>query len=185
MISTNDFHTGLAIELEDEVYSVLEAQHVKPGKGQAFVRSKLKNLRTGSIIDKTFRSAEKVKKAYLERKEMEYLYRDGNDFYVMDSETFEQITLTAEQMGEGVNFLKENDHLNVLFYKERVLSVELPLVVNLLVSETEPGLKGDTASGATKPATLETGLTILVPLFINKGDTIKVDIRTGTYIERV
>lgn len=185
MISSNDFHSGLAIEMDGEIFTILESQHVKPGKGQAFVRSKLKNLRTGSIVDKTFRAAEKVKKAYLDRKEMQYLYRDGQEFHVMDLETYEQITLSEEQMGDGVNFLKENDHLTVVFHESNVMAVELPLVVNLLVSETEPGLKGDTASGATKPATLETGLTVNVPLFINKGDTIRVDIRTGAYIERV
>ncbi len=185
MISSNDFHTGVTIELDDEIFTVLEFQHVKPGKGQAFVRSKLKNLRTGSITDKTFRAGEKVAKAHLDRKEMEYLYRDDDSFHVMDTETYEQITLDADQIGEGVKYLKENDHINVVFYKDKVIGVDVPITVNLVVSETEPGLKGDTASGATKPATMETGLTVMVPLFINERDTIKIDTRTGAYLERV
>jgi elongation factor P len=185
MISSNDFHTGVTIELDGEIFTVLEFQHVKPGKGQAFVRSKLKNLRTGSITDKTFRAGEKVAKAHLDRKEMEYLYRDGDSFHVMDTETYEQVILDADQIGDGVKYLKENDRLNVVFYKENVIGVEVPITVNLVVSETEPGLKGDTASGATKPATMETGLTVMVPLFINEGDIIKIDTRTGAYLERV
>ena len=185
MISTNDFHTGVTIEFDGDIFTVLEFQHVKPGKGQAFVRSKLKNLRTGSIVDKTFRAGEKVKKAHMERKEMEYLYRDGDDFHVMDMESYEQITLTAGQIGDGVKYMKENDRLNVVVHNEEVLGVEVPITVYLKIAEVEPGIKGDTASGATKPATLETGLVVQVPLFINEGDTIKIDTRTGYYIERV
>ena len=185
MISTNDFHTGVTIEVDGDIFTVLEFQHVKPGKGQAFVRSKLKNLRTGSIVDKTFRAGEKVKKAHMERKEMEYLYRDGDDFHVMDMESYEQITLTAGQIGDGVKYMKENDRLNVVVHNEEVLGVEVPITVYLKITEVEPGIKGDTASGATKPATLETGLVVQVPLFINEGDTIKIDTRTGYYIERV
>jgi elongation factor P len=185
MISTNDFHTGVTIEFDGDIFTVLEFQHVKPGKGQAFVRSKLKNLRTGSIVDKTFRAGEKVQKAHLERKEMEYLYREGDDFHVMDMETYEQITLTAAQIGDGVKFMKENDRLNVVVHNEEVLGVDVPITVFLKITEAEPGIKGDTASGATKPATLETGLVVQVPLFINEGDTIKIDTRTGYYIERV
>ncbi|MDY6826643.1 MAG: elongation factor P [Bacillota bacterium] len=185
MISTNDFHNGISIELDGEIFIVLEFQHVKPGKGAAFVRSKLKNLRTGSIVDRTFRAGEKVNQAHLDRKEMEYLYRDGEHFYIMDLETYEQIILTAEQIGEGVKYLKENDHLNVLMHGEKVVGVEMPVAVNLQVTETEPGVKGDTATGATKAATLETGVTVQVPLFINSGDEVKIDTRTGDYIERV
>lgn len=185
MISTNDFHTGVTIEFDGDIFTVLEFQHVKPGKGQAFVRSKLKNLRTGSIVDKTFRAGEKVQKAHMERKEMEYLYRDGDDFHVMDMETYEQITLTAAQIGDGVKYMKENDRLNVVVHNEEVLGVEVPITVFLKITEAEPGIKGDTASGATKPATVETGLVVQVPLFINEGDTIKIDTRTGYYIERV
>jgi elongation factor P len=185
MISTNDFHTGVTIEFDGDIFTVLEFQHVKPGKGQAFVRSKLKNLRTGSIVDKTFRAGEKVQKAHMERKEMEYLYRDGDDFHVMDMESYEQITLTAAQIGDGVKYMKENDRLNVVVHNEEVLGVEVPITVFLKITEAEPGIKGDTASGATKPATVETGLVVQVPLFINEGDTIKIDTRTGYYIERV
>lgn len=185
MISTNDFHTGVTIEMDGDIFIVLEFQHVKPGKGQAFVRSKLKNLRTGSIVDKTFRAGEKMPKAHLERNEMEYLYRDDDSLHVMDTETYEQITLLPEQIGDGVKYLKENDRITVVTHGEKVVGVEVPLNVNLKITETEPGLKGDTASGATKPATVETGVVVMVPLFINEGDTIKIDTRTGSYIERV
>lgn len=185
MISTNDFHTGLTIEMDNDIFIVLEFQHVKPGKGQAFVRSKLKNIRTGSIVDKTFRAGEKVPKAHLERKEMEYLYRDDDVFHVMDTETYEQTSLSPEQIGEGVKYLKENDRITVVMHGEKVVGVELALNVNLKITETEPGIKGDTASGATKPATVETGVVVNVPLFINEGDIIKIDTRTGSYIERV
>ena len=184
MISTSDFHTGISVELEGEIYTILEFQHVKPGKGAAFVRSKLKNLRTGSIAERTFRAGEKMARAHLERKEMEYLYRDGDSFHMMDMETYEQITLSSEQIGEGIKYLKENDHLNVVMHGEKLLGVDVPLSVVLKVEETEPGLKGDTASGASKPATMETGLVVQVPLFVNSGDSIKIDTRSGSYIER-
>jgi len=185
MISTSDFHTGITVELEGEIFTVLEFQHVKPGKGPAFVRSKLKNLRTGSIVDKTFRAGEKMARAHLERKEMEYLYREDNTYHMMDMETYEQIVLSGEQIGNGVKFLKENDRLNVVMHGEKVLGVDVPITVALVVKETEPGVKGDTASGASKPATMETGLVVQVPLFINSGDKIKIDTRTGAYIERI
>ncbi len=184
MISTNDFHTGVTIEYEGDIYNVLEFQHVKPGKGNAFVRSKLKNLRSGAIIDKTFRAGEKVARAHLERKEMEYLYREDDIFHVMDLESYEQITLSEEQLGEGIKFIKENDKLSIVLYKEEIVGVDIPLTVTLAVAETEPGVKGDTASGASKPAKLETGLVVQVPLFINEGDLIRVDTRSGNYIER-
>ncbi len=184
MISTNDFHTGVTIELDGDIFTVLEFQHVKPGKGQAFVRSKLKNLRTGSITDKTFRAGEKVPKVHLDRKEMQYLYRDDDSLHVMDLETYEQIALTEEQIGEEVKYLKENDQLTVVMHGENVIGVDVPISVSLAVTETEPGIKGDTASGATKPATVETGVVVMVPLFINEGDIIKIDTRTGSYIER-
>lgn len=185
MISTNDFNTGVTIELEGEIYSVLEYQHVKTGRGGAFVRSKLKNIQTGAIVDHTFRAGEKVPRAHLERVEMEYLYREDDSFHVMDVETFEQTTLNLEQLGNGIKYLKENDRLNVVKYKDKVVGVDIPLTVILEVTEAEPGLKGDTASGATKPATLETGLVVQVPLFVNSGDKLKIDTRTGSYIERV
>ncbi len=185
MISTSDFHTGITVELEGEIFTVLEFQHVKPGKGNAFVRSKLKNLRSGAIVDRTFRAGEKMARAHLERKEMEYLYREDDFYHVMDSETYEQITLNADQIGDGVKYLKENDRINVLMHGEEVVGVDIPITVVLEVAETEPGIKGDTASGATKPAIMETGLVVLAPLFINVGDKLKIDTRSGSYIERV
>ena len=185
MISTNDFHTGLTIELDGDIYSVVEFQHVKPGKGSAFVRSKLKNLRTGSTTERTFRAGEKVHRAHLERKEREYLYSSDGDYYLMDLESYEQMALSAEQMGDAVKYLKENEKLNVVMYQDKVIGVELPNTVELKVTATEPGVKGDTAAGGSKPATLETGLVVQVPFFINTGDIIRVDTRSGQYLERV
>ena len=185
MISTNDFHTGLTIELDGDIYTVVEFQHVKPGKGSAFVRSKLKNLRTGAVTERTFRAGEKVPRAHLERKEMEYLYNSGEEYYLMDLESYEQMALSAAQMGDAVKYLKENEKLNVLMHQEKVIGVELPNTVELKVTATEPGVKGDTAAGGSKPATLETGLVVQVPFFINTGDIIRVDTRSGQYLERV
>ena len=185
MISTNDFRTGLTIELDGQVYMVLEFMHVKPGKGSAFVRSKLKNIETGATIEKTFRAGEKVPRAHLDKRKMQYLYTDGEAFYFMDEETFDQMALNTEQLGNAVNFLKENMVIDVLMYKGRTIGVELPNFVELEVVETEPGVKGDTATGATKGATLETGAKVQVPLFIEAGDIIRVDTRTGEYMERV
>lgn len=184
MISTSEFKTGITIELEGAIYSVLEFQHVKPGKGAAFVRSKLKNLRSGAIVDKTFRAGEKMARAHLERKDMEFLYRDDESLHLMDMETFEQIALSEEQIGDGVKYLKENDQLQVLMHGDEIVGVDVPMSVVLEVTETEPGIKGDTASGATKPATMETGLIVQVPLFVNSGDKIKIDTRSGAYVER-
>lgn len=185
MISTNDFHTGLTIELDGDIFTVVEFQHVKPGKGSAFVRSKLKNIRTEAVLEKTFRAGEKVPRAHLERKEMEYLYRSGESYCLMDLQTYEQINLSGEQMGEATSYLKENERLTVLMHDERVVGLELPHTVELSVAETDPGFKGDTASGGSKPATLETGLVVNVPLFIDIGDQVRVDTRTGEYVERV
>ncbi|UMZ73965.1 elongation factor P [Natranaerofaba carboxydovora] len=185
MISTNDFKNGMTIEYDGQIFTILEFQHVKPGKGAAFVRSKLKNFKTGTITEKTFRAGEKVKKAHLERKQMQFLYSADDDYIFMDMEDFDQMTINKEQLGEGVKFLKENAVINVLFHEGENIGVELPTFVELTISETEPGVKGDTVSGSTKPAKLETGATVHVPLFINEGDTIKVDTRTGEYIERV
>jgi len=185
MISTNDFRTGLTIELDGQVYMVLEFMHVKPGKGSAFVRSKLKNIETGATIEKTFRAGEKVPRAHLDKRKMQYLYTDGEAFYFMDEETFDQMALNTEQLGDAVNYLKENMVIDVLMYKGRTIGVELPNFVELKVVETEPGVKGDTATGATKGATLETGAKVQVPLFIEAGDIIRVDTRTGEYMERV
>ncbi len=184
MISTNDFHTGLTIEFEGDIFTVVEFQHVKPGKGSAFVRSKLKNIRTGAVLDRTFRAGEKLPRAHLERKEMEYLYRSGDSFHLMDLESYEQIALSEEEMGETISYLKENGKMIVLMHGDSIVGLELPHTVELKVVETEPGFKGDTASGGTKPATLETGLVVNVPLFINTDDLLRVDTRTGEYIER-
>ena len=185
MISTNDFHTGLTFEMEGDLYEVVDFQHVKPGKGAAFVRSKIKNLKSGAVTEKTFRAGEKVKRAHLERKEMSYLYRSGDEFCLMDLTSYEQINLSKEQMESAVKYLKENDILTVVNYEEKVIAVELPFTVELAVVETEPGVKGDTASGGNKPAVVETGLTVQVPLFIGVGDVLRIDTRSGAYIERV
>lgn len=185
MISTNDFHTGITIELEGEVYTVIDFQHVKPGKGAAFVRSRLKNLRSGAIVEKTFRAGEKVPRAMIERKEMEYLYNTGEEYIFMDTKSYEQFSLSAEQLEDSLKYLKENMKLNVLFFKGESIGIELPHSVELKVVETEPGFKGDTAAGGSKPAKLETGLVVQVPFFINEGDLVRIDTRTGAYIERV
>ncbi|MGI6309013.1 MAG: elongation factor P [Dethiobacteria bacterium] len=185
MISSNDFHTGLTIELDGDIYTVVEFQHVKPGKGSAFVRSRLKNIRSGAIVEKTFRAGEKVPRAMIERREMEYLYNTGEEYIFMDTASYEQISLGRPQMEDNIKYIKENLRLQVLFYKEEVIGVELPHFVELKVAETDPGFKGDTAAGGSKPAKLETGLVVQVPFFINEGDMLKIDTRNGTYIERV
>ena len=185
MISVNDFHTGLSFELDGQLYEVVEFQHVKPGKGAAFVRSKIRNLNSGAMTERTFRAGEKLKRAHLERKEMSYLYRSGEEFCLMDLASYEQITLSEKQMEEAVKYLKENDTLTVVAHEDKVIGVELPLTVELTVVEAEPGVKGDTASGGNKPAVVETGLTVQVPLFIGVGDVLRIDTRSGAYIERV
>ena len=185
MISTNDFRTGLTIELDNHVWSVVEFMHVKPGKGSAFVRSKLKNLETGATIERTFRAGEKIPRARLDHRKMQYLYNDGELYYFMDEESFEQMSLSKDQLGDGTKYLKENMVIDVLVHKERTIGVELPNFVELVLVETEPGIKGDTATGGTKGATTETGATVQVPLFVEAGDTIRIDTRTGGYMERV
>ncbi len=184
MYSTGDFKKGLKIEIDGAPFIIVDFLHVKPGKGGAFVRTKLKNLMSGKVLDQTFRSGEKVKRPDLAEREMQYLYRDGDDFYLMDNQNFEQIALTAEQLGDAVLFLTENMNVNVLFFNQQPVAVDLPNFVELVVTQTEPGVKGDTASGGSKPATLESGAVIQVPLFINEGERVKVDTRTGTYMER-
>ena len=184
MYSTPDFRRGLKIEINNEPFTIVSFQHVKPGKGGAFVRTKLKNLLNGNVVDRTFRSGEKVGKPDIEEKEMQYLYTDG-DFHFMDNETYEQTALSADLVGNDKDFLQENSLVTVLFYKGRVVNLELPTFVILEVTEAEPGLKGDTASSVTKPVTVETGARINVPLFINPGDRLKIDTRTGEYMERV
>lgn len=185
MISTNEFHTGITIEVDGEIYSVVEFQHVKPGKGSAFVRSKLKNLRTGSVLERTFNAGEKLPRAHVDRREMQYLYNTGEEYVFMDTETFDQLTLQVGEIGDKVKYLKENMSIWALFYGGSPFGVEFPNFVELKVVETEPGVKGDTAAGGTKPAKLETGALVKVPLFVNEGDIIKVDTRTDQYIERV
>ncbi|NLJ33698.1 MAG: elongation factor P [Firmicutes bacterium] len=185
MISTNDFKTGMTIELDGEVYTVVYFQHVKPGKGAAFVRSKLKNIRTEATIDKTFRAGEKVSRAHVERREMQYLYRSGEFLVFMDTESFEQINFPQEELGDTISLLKENMLIYVMEYKGDVIGIELPNFVELAITETEPGIRGDTVSGATKRAVLETGAEVLVPLFIEEGDVIRVDTRSREYMERV
>jgi elongation factor P len=185
MYSTAEFKKGLKIELDGVPYLIVDFQHVKPGKGGAFVRTKLKSMLTGRVLDQTFRSGEKVKRPDLMEREMQYLYREGDSFCMMDNETFEQIMLTAEQVGEARLYLTENMNVKILFFNQQPVAVEVPLFVELEVAQTEPGVKGDTAAGGTKPATLESGVVIQVPLFISEGDRVKVDTRTGNYIERV
>lgn len=184
MISTNDFKTGLTIELNGDPCQVVDFQHVKPGKGAAFVRAKIKNLKNGSVTEQTFRAGEKLPKAILDRRQMQYLYNDGESFVFMDNETFEQIFLTEEQLEGAEKFLKENMECQVMLYQGKVLGLDLPNTVELEVVETEPGIKGDTASGGSKPAKLETGLVVQVPFFVNTGDILRIDTRSGQYIER-
>lgn len=184
MVSAGDFRNGLTIEYEGAIYQVVEFQHVKPGKGAAFVRTKLKNLKTGAVTERTFRPNEKMPKAHIERKDMQYLYSDGDLFHFMDIETYDQIALNADQLGDALKFVKENEMVKMLSHNNSVFGIEPPLNVVLEITHTEPGIKGDTATGATKPATVETGATVLVPLFVNQGDAIKIDTRSGEYISR-
>ena len=185
MYGTNQFRNGLKIELENEPFVIVEFQHVKPGKGGAFVRTKLKSLISGNVLERTFRSGEKVGKPQLEEKEMQFLYAADDQYHFMDMESYEQLFLTEDQLGNSKNYLQENIIAEVLFYNDQAIGMELPIFVELKIVETDPGVRGDTASGGNKPAVLETGATVQVPLFLNIDDKIKVDTRTGEYIERV
>ncbi|MEJ5185520.1 MAG: elongation factor P [Candidatus Geothermincolales bacterium] len=185
MITTADFRNGMTIELDGVLYNILYFQHVKPGKGQAFVRTRLKNLKTGAVIEKTFRAGEKVELAVLDKRKMQYLYRDGRNFIFMDTETYEQMSIDEDEVGQAANYLKEGILVEIPLYEGKPVGVEPPVFVDLEVVETSPGVKGDTASGGGKPATLETGLIITVPLFIEEGNLVRVDTRTGEYVERV
>ncbi len=185
MISTNDFKTGLTIELDGDIVQVVDFQHVKPGKGSAFVRAKLKNIRTGAVVERTFNAGEKVPRAHLDRREMQYLYNDGESYFFMDNESYEQMSISKQQLGEAIKFLKENTNVYVLLYQGSVIGVDLPNFVELEVVETSPGIKGDTASGGSKPATLETGAVVQVPFFVEVGDVLQIDTRTGNYLKRV
>jgi len=185
MVSTNKLKNGITVIIDKKLYMITWFQHVKPGKGGAFVKTKLKNIKTGAVINRTFRANEELKQAYLEQKTMEYLYRDKDNFWFMDTSNYEQYPLSQEMVGEGIRFLKENAQAKVTFYENEIIEVELPIFVELEVKQTEPGFKGDTVSGAYKPATLETGAVIQVPLFIKIGDRLKIDTRAGKYIQRV
>ena len=185
MISAGDFRNGITIELDNNIFQIIEFQHVKPGKGAAFVRTKLKNIKSGGVVEKTFRPTEKCPQARIDRKDMQYLYSDGDLYHFMDQETFEQIALNEESIGDALKFVKENDICKVCSHNGSVFAIEPPLFVELEITETEPGFKGDTATGATKPAVVETGATVYVPLFVELGDKIKIDPRTGEYLSRV
>ena len=184
MISVNDFKTGVTIEMEGQAYQVVDFQHVKPGKGAAFVRAKLKNVKTGSVVEKTFRAGEKVARAHLDKREMQFLYKDSDGYNFMDNESYDQISINQETLGDGSKWLLENMVIEVLLFQGNIIGIELPNFVELTVVETEPGVKGDTATGATKLAKLETGASVQVPLFINEGDRLRIDTRKGQYMER-
>jgi len=185
MISAGDFRNGITLDIEGQVFQIVEFQHVKPGKGAAFVRTKLKNVMTGGVVEKTFRPTEKFPAARIDRVEMQYLYADGDMFNFMNTENYEQISLNADTIGDALKFVKENDMCKICSYNGNVFSVEPPLFVELEVTDTEPGVAGNTATNATKPATVETGAQVTVPLFVNIGDKLKIDTRTGEYLSRV
>ena len=184
MISAGDFRNGLTVEMDNGIFQIIEFQHVKPGKGAAFVRTKLKNIISGGVVEKSFRPTEKFPQARIDRKDMQYLYSDGDLYNFMDTESYEQIALNGDTVGDALKFVKENESVKVLSYNGNIFSIEAPLFVELEITDTEPGFKGDTATGATKPATVETGAQISVPLFVNIGDKVKIDTRTGEYLSR-
>ncbi len=184
MISAGEFRNGVTVEYEGDIYTVLEFQHVKPGKGAAFVRTKIKNLKTGSVVERTFRPTEKMARAHIDRLDMQYLYSDGDLYHFMNTETFDQIAVNAADIGDTLEFVKENEMVKILSYDGQVFGIEPPLFVELEITETEPGFAGNTAQGATKPAVVETGATVMVPLFINQNEIIKIDTRTGDYLGR-
>jgi elongation factor P len=185
MISTADFRNGLVVDLEGQLMEIVEFQHVKPGKGGAFVRTKFKNILTGRVLEKTFRSGEKMEEARIEERKWQYLYHDGHLYHFMDNETYEQLEVNAAVVGDNAKWLKDNMDVQLVFYKDKPIALEVPTFVEMKVTKSDPGLQGDRASGGNKPATLESGATIQVPLFVNEGDVLKVDTRTGDYIERV
>ncbi len=185
MVSSGDFRNGLTIEIENNVYQVIEFQHVKPGKGAAFVRTKLRNIKNGGVVEKTFRPTEKFPQAHIEKKDMQYLYNDGELYHFMDVETYDQFGLNESAIGDSLKFVKENDMVKMMSHNGEVFAIEPPMFAELEIIDTEPGFKGDTATGATKPATVETGATVLVPLFVETGDRISIDTRTSEYLKRV
>lgn len=184
MISVNDLRTGVTVELEGDIYTVVDFLHVKPGKGAAFVRTKLKNIRTGSSVERTFRAGERISKAHIELKQMQYMYSSDGEYFFMDMETYDQISLGTSDLGDAPKYLLENMIIGIQFYQDQAVGVDLPTTVILEVTQTEPGFRGDTAQGATKPATLQTGITVQVPLFVEQGTMVKVDTRTGEYLSR-
>lgn len=184
MISTSDFKTGLTVEIDNDVYQIIDFQHVKPGKGAAFVRTKMRNVRLGSVIERTFNPNEKLNPARVERAEVQYLYNDGESYNVMNVETYDQYAVSKSDLGDAIKWLKENMNLHLLSFKGTIIGVDLPNVVELEVVDTAPGIKGDTASGGSKPATLETGAVVNVPFFVNVGDRLQIDTRTGNYLKR-
>jgi elongation factor P len=184
LIDTSDFKNGLGIELDGQIFTIVEFQHVKPGKGGAFVRTRLKNVRSGAVLEKTFRAGEKMEQAILDRRPMNYLYSQDGEYFFMDMETFDQIAVPRSVIGDGVKYLKEETEVQVLRHNDQVIGVDIPLFMELEVVEADPGLRGDTASGGSKPARLETGAVVQVPLFINVGERIRVDTRNDTYLER-
>ncbi len=185
MISVNDLKTGLTLEIDGGLWNVVEFMHVKPGKGAAFVRTKLKNAETGNVVEKTFRAGEKVAKATLDKRDMQYLYKEGNDFVMMDLETYEQISVPSDKIGDGIKYLKENMNVAILLHGNNIIGIDIPNFVELEVIDTPPAEKGNTAQGGTKPATLETGAVVNVPFFVTTGTIIRVDTRTNEYLDRV
>jgi elongation factor P len=183
-VSTNDLRNGMTLDLPEGLFNVVEFQHVKPGKGGAFVRTKLKNQRTGAVIERTYRADEKLEQAIIDKREMQFLYRDSTDYVFMDNTSYEQLQVTKDQLGVAANFLKEGDDAVLQFFGTEIVGIDLPAAVELTVTETEPGIQGDRVSGARKPATLETGIVLQVPLFVNPGERIRVDTRTGEYLTR-
>ena len=185
MISAGDFRNGITLEMDNGIFQIIEFQHVKPGKGAAFVRTKLKNIKNGGVVEKTFRPTEKCPQARIDRTEKQYLYNDGDLYYFMDTETYDQIAMAQDAIGDALKFVKENENVTMLSHNGNIFAVEPPMFVELEITETEPGFKGDTATGATKPAVVETGATVYVPLFVEQGDKIKIDTRSGEYLSRV
>lgn len=185
MVSAGDFRNGLTIEMDNNIFQVIEFQHVKPGKGAAFVRTKLRNIKNGGVVEKTFRPTEKCPQAHIDRSEKQYLYNDGELYHFMDVETYDQFALNEDAIGDSLKFVKENEMVKMLSHNGQVFAIEPPLFVELEIIETEPGFKGDTATGATKPAIVETGATVYVPLFVEQNDVIQIDTRTGDYLKRV
>lgn len=185
MVTAGDFKNGITIEYDGQIYQIIEFQHVKPGKGAAFVRTKLKNIKNGGVVETTFRPTEKFENAHIDRKDMQYLYNDGDLYYFMDGETYDQIAISKDNVGDSLKFVKENETVKICSHNGDVFAIEPPITVELVITETEPGFKGNTATNATKPAIVETGATVYVPLFVEQGETIVIDTRTGEYSKRV